>query len=429
MEPYLGVICAARLAKTLRRTLLALHLRGYELRILIFVEYYLPGYKSGGPIQSIANLVERLGEQADFYILTRDRDRGDTTAYPNLDRNSWNEVGKAKVYYAAPSQLSVSHLRQLIRDVQPNVIYLNSFFSPLPRKVLLLRRLCLIPPIGVILAPRGELSQGALKIKARKKKPYIALAGLLGIYQNLLWEASSEMEEREIRCLMGNHVNVYVSNNLPANPLQLITTRSRQAKQPQKARFIFVSRITPKKNLLFALQLLPSLQGEADIDIYGPIADQEYWNICLKAIKAMPAHIKVAYRGAVPHERVVDLLQDFDFFLLPTFGENFGHVIFEALSSGCPVLLSDKTPWHSAYVEPLRFNFSQVGWSTALDDVDRWQKVLQTCIDLDNEQYQAMSSMARQLSGNWYEHFARPDRILSRFQTAAECGAPRLGLP
>ena len=38
-------------------------------------------------------------------------------------------------------------------------------------------------------------------------------------------------------------------------------------------------------------------------------------------------------------------LSDYHLFFLPTLGENFGHAIFEALSVGVPVLISDQTPW------------------------------------------------------------------------------------
>ena len=52
--------------------------------ILCFVDYYLPGYKAGGPIQSIANLVENLGDEFEFYIICNDRDQLDRQPYANV---------------------------------------------------------------------------------------------------------------------------------------------------------------------------------------------------------------------------------------------------------------------------------------------------------------------------------------------------------
>jgi len=42
-------------------------------------------------------------------------------------------------------------------------------------------------------------------------------------------------------------------------------------------------------------------------------------------------------------------LADYDAFIFPTLGENFGHVIIESLSAGCPVLCSDQTPWNDVF--------------------------------------------------------------------------------
>ena len=71
-------------------------------KILIIMGRYLPGYKDGGPVRSIKNLVDRLGEEYDFRILTADRDHGDDKPYSCIKVRDWNRVGAAKVYYVEP---------------------------------------------------------------------------------------------------------------------------------------------------------------------------------------------------------------------------------------------------------------------------------------------------------------------------------------
>ena len=39
-------------------------------KILVFIDWYLPGYRAGGPIQSIANLVNHLDDELDISIVT-----------------------------------------------------------------------------------------------------------------------------------------------------------------------------------------------------------------------------------------------------------------------------------------------------------------------------------------------------------------------
>lgn len=68
--------------------------------MLVFVAYYLPGYQSGGPVRSIANFVDHLGDEFHIRIITRDRDALGTEPYAGVVIDHWNTVGKAQVFYA-----------------------------------------------------------------------------------------------------------------------------------------------------------------------------------------------------------------------------------------------------------------------------------------------------------------------------------------
>jgi glycosyltransferase involved in cell wall biosynthesis len=59
----------------------------------------------------------------------------------------------------------------------------------------------------------------------------------------------------------------------------------------------------------------------------------------------MPGNIQVRYLGSVPHSEILGIFASHDVFFFPTLAENNGYVILEALLAGCPVLLSDRTPW------------------------------------------------------------------------------------
>ena|ERR1039458_4437225 len=70
--------------------------------VLVLVGTYLPGYKTGGPIRSIANLVAALGEEFPFRIVTLDRDLGDKAPFPGVVVNQWIQIGQADVLYLRP---------------------------------------------------------------------------------------------------------------------------------------------------------------------------------------------------------------------------------------------------------------------------------------------------------------------------------------
>ena len=111
------------------------------------------------------------------------------------------------------------------------------------------------------------------------------------------------------------------------------------------SRVVFLSRISPKKNLLFALDVLSKVTVPVEFTIFGPVSEPAYWAKCRAAIDALPDHVQVKVPGPVPSEKVIETLANHDLFFLPTRGENYGHVIAEAVQAGLPILISDRTPW------------------------------------------------------------------------------------
>lgn len=314
--------------------------------ILTFVRCYLPGYKFGGPVRSISNMVEHLNNELSFLVITSDRDAFDSKAYSNVSINSWNTVDKAKVYYTSKQKCSFWSFVRLIKETPHDVIYLNSFFDPvftiLP---LLARALGIIPSKSFVLAPRGEFSEGALALKSWKKKPYLWFSRISGLYRDITWQASSEHEAQDIRRALGQIVKrMVVAPNLPSS-IDTNTPKKFELSTDGTLRVVFLSRITPKKNLDFALRVLAQVKVPVKFYIYGPVWEKEYWQNCLELINDLPDNITVYYQGSVSPESVPEVMAAYDLFFFPTRGENFGHVILEALSAGTPVLISDRTPW------------------------------------------------------------------------------------
>lgn len=345
--------------------------------VLAFVGTYLPGYKAGGPIQSVVNLVELLGDDFDFRIVTADRDMGDTGPYPGVAIDAWNIVGKAQVFYASRARRSLRGFARLMRETPHELVYVNSFFSPVfTQRPLLARTLGLAPRRPVVIAPRGEFSEGALGLKSWKKRPYVLLSRVLSLYRGLHWQASSQHEAEDIRRALGGTASRVViaqqfvgAPELP--PLINGTGLGGSAAIPgDPLRIVFLSRISRMKNLDFALQVLSMVGTPVVLSIYGVLEDQTYWGQCQTIIDTMPAHVAVSYEGPVPHDSVATTLSSSDLFFFPTRGENYGHVIHEALAAGLPVLISDQTPWRDLVEKG-------VGWDLPLDDPRAFARVIE----------------------------------------------------
>ena len=338
-------------------------------------------------MRSIAALVEQLGDGIDFYVIARDRDAGTGQPYPGVQPNSWQPVGKANVRYLAPQQLGVGDVIAAIRDVDPHAVYLNSLFSPLSLRFLIARRIGRVGTIPVLLAPRGELSPGALRLKALKKRCYLHLAALTGLHGGVVFHASTERERDEIASV----IRPSESPRVARNPIALDGWAAvPRTKASGAVRLVFVSRIARKKNLHLAIEHLRTLNGSIEFDIYGPLDDEAYWRECLAVMGRLPATIRATYRGAIAHDDVARVLGSRHFFVFPTAGENFGHAIVEALLAGCPVVTSDQTPWNG-------LSRQRAGWELPLDNHDRWREVLQHCVDMDGSAYAEASLRARSL--------------------------------
>ena len=353
--------------------------KGVRPIVLCFVDYYLPGYRSGGPVRTIANFVDHLGDEFDIRIVTRDRDALDTAPYPDVGVDAWNTVGKAQVFYASKQMLTLRSVGRLLRDIPHDLLYLNSLFAfsftGLP---LLARRFGLAPQRPCVIAPRGEFSAGAIALKARKKRLYLAASRTIDLYRDLHWHASSEFEAQDIRREMGTLAeSIHVAPDLPRKiQAESDTSRAQQTRMSGPLRIVFLSRISPMKNLDFLLCGLQQVTQPMELAIYGPAEDKEYWAICETLIAQLPKHVTASYQGELRPDEVHDVFAANDLFALPTRGENFGHVILESLTSGTPVLISYQTPWQA----------DDAGGITtlALTDSSRWAEEINRWAILDD---------------------------------------------
>lgn len=350
--------------------------------ILIIMGRYLPGYKDGGPVRSIKNLVDYLGEEYNFKILTCDRDHGDTGPYPNIRVNDWNRVGNADVYYVAPGGFT----RKVIIDLanKSDLVYICGCFSDYSINTLIANRLGKIK-VSVVVAAMGLFSPMEFRLKYKKKKLFTTVFNILGMFKKIYWSATSEMEITEIcQQVWAKKEQFFIAEDLPR---RVDNTRIIKEKQSETLNVVWISRIAPKKNLLGAIQILQKVKANVNFTIYGPIHDEQYWNECKKELERLPGNIKWEWKGNVDSEHVVDTLKPHHVFLFPTFGENFGHVIQEALSAGCPCVISDQTPWKDLETQGVGYVFS-------LDNDQPFINAIEKNADMDSKAFQSIVDKA-----------------------------------
>jgi len=344
-------------------------------KIIFFIGNFLPGYRAGGPVTSIANLSTLLNKDFDITIVTSNKDFGVDTPYKEIEFDKKVKYKDFNIIYL--SIINSKTVLNVIENENPDLIYLNSFFSTFTQLVLFVHiSKRLIMPI--ILAPRGELQENALAIKALKKKVYLTVYKLMKVYKQVSFHATDKIEHDRIK----NMFKVDDISTLPNVPK--VSDKTPLYKGKNELKIIFISRIRDNKNLLLALQALFVCKGNLIFDIYGPIEDQSYWRKCQLIMGKLPKNIITEYKGIVSPTEVPAVMRKYHALLLPTKTENFGHVIVEAMQSGVVPIISDQTPW-------IKLAEYKAGWSLDLKDVNEFTKVINILYKMDSETYLNLS--------------------------------------
>jgi Glycosyltransferase len=378
-------------------------------KVFLFTDWYLPGYKAGGPIQSCRNIVKALQAHYEFYIFTSDRDWGESKPYPGIPVNRWIAGDDAiQIFYATPDFLTVKNLAMALSSIGPDIVYFNSMFSQhftlMPLWMLIQTKFS----GRITLAPRGMLQAGALMRKSLKKRIFLNLFKLSGMPGKIIFHATDEQEKKDILSFFPQAKAVLVAENIP----NIYSTGSgKRSKISGELKMVFVSRIHPKKNLHYILEVLRSRSyaGRIWLDIYGLAEDEAYLAKCKSLVADMPANILINFSGPLAHAEVFDVLRNSHLFVLPTLGENFGHAIFESLSTGTPVLISDHTPWRN-----MEEKFA--GWDITLSESERYSGVIDYMLQMDENYYKQWSCGARQYSEQFLANFDYITKYTSLFQ-------------
>jgi glycosyltransferase involved in cell wall biosynthesis len=375
-------------------------------KILILIEWFAPGYKAGGPIQSCINMCRALQEHYKVFVLTTDSDHGETTPYPGILTNQWlsyNTDG-VHIWYAPKRSFTTGEMAAILQQLQPDFVYLNLLFSPL--FVLYPLWLTFTGKIRgkVILCPRGSLYDSAISMKWYKKKPMLQLYKLLGVHKKISFHATNVREQEAIEKYFPGS-KILVADNLPDFSQQVFETC---IKEPGSLNCIFIARIVPIKNLLFLLHSLKQVKSTITLNIVGPVENEPYWLSCLEVIQHLPLHIKVNYLGAKPQIELKGLIRQQHLFILPTTGENFGHAIFESLSCGRPVLISDQTPWQQLATQ-------QAGWDLPLSAPEKFVVVLEQLAACNQSEFDIYAKAAWQFAYHFIENSVAREQYIKLF--------------
>ena len=313
---------------------------GPRLRILQVVASYYPAVRYGGPIRSVHGLaaaLARRGHEVQVYTTNAD---GPFNLEVPLDRPV--DIDGVQVHY-----FPVGTLRRLFRSPALgrrlrdtvhtfDIVHLQAVFLwPMWAAARAAER----AQVPFVMSPRGMLVGDMIKRKSRwVKKAWIELVERHSLSRSAGVHVTAELEALELAAL---GLPVPAVAQIP-NGVEFPDTYPPLEAGPfatlQRPYVLFLSRISWKKGLD---RLITAWARVPDVDlVIAGNDDEEYLPTLQQLARSHGVAGRVRFIGPVSDTDKWALYENAALFVLPSYSENFGNVVAEAMAAGCPVIVS-----------------------------------------------------------------------------------------
>lgn len=294
--------------------------------------HYIPSIDrtSGGVGAYIQLLAKELGKLVELHVVTHES--------PNM-----LEIPNAQLHFITGGIKRLLQTkrewRALLNELDPNVVHENCCWIP---SCAFTQKWAQNWGYKVVLTPHGMLEPWILKRHYRTKKvPALFFYQKAAIKRANILHATAESEKENLLKLGYNDHITVIANGIDVKSIKMKTSWKRNKE------ILFLSRIHVKKGINFLIEAVAQLKeemkeytvriaGEGDIDYINKLKDF--------AVQQGVNDI-ISFEGGIYGNRKWELFRQADLFVLPTYSENFGIVVAEALASGTPVITTQGTPW------------------------------------------------------------------------------------
>lgn len=294
--------------------------------------HYIPSIdrSSGGTTTYIQSLGSEQGLIDDVHILTHSSQNPVTI--PNCHIHNVTRYGLLGLAFHR-------ECKKLLLEIKPDVVHVNCCWTPSCAAMLFLAKKM---GFKVILSPHGMLEPWIVRRHYWSRKlPALLLYQRRAVAMADLLVSTADSETANLLKLGYNgHVET-VPLGLDVKPIAL------KSSWEPKRKILFLSRVHVKKGIEFLVEAVDALRH--DLDGYKVIVagegEADYVSKLSDGVieRGLGDIIKIV--GGVYGERKWQLFREADFFVLPTYSENFGLAIAESLACGTPVITTVGTPW------------------------------------------------------------------------------------
>jgi len=278
-------------------------------------------------------------------------------------------------------------LNTVVGQARPDLLHDHGIWLPSNHHVAVAARRLDIP---LVIHPHGMLESWALKHRGWKKRLALQMYQHRDLQTAALFIASAELEAESIRRL-----GLLQPIAVIPNGVEVATPRSTGNGHHGPRTALFLSRIHPKKGLLNLIEAWGQLRPDGwRLCLAGPDEGGHLAEV-MRLVRARSLDSVIKYVGVVEGDAKDALYKNADLFVLPSFSENFGVVVAEALSHGMPVITTRGTPWEGLL-------HHGCGWWID-PTVDALSETLRQALVMDSVSLRAMGDKGREYSKefNW----------------------------
>lgn len=372
-------------------------IRMSKLKVLTFITGIDLG--SGGPSRSVPMLVKGLAEaDVDITLMTFRSDNMNSHA---LD----GTTAKLKIWDKSTSSQDIE---DFILNEGFNLIQMQSMWDWSYHKVAKIARKHNIP---YIITPRGMLEPWSLSQKKLKKR-----LGLMAYQMNDMKKAAcifttAEMEAQHVRDL-----GIDVPISVIPNGIETEGYPCRTSMDGVKKQILFLSRIHVKKGIEILIDAFSHLHAEFPewkVIIVGN-GDAAYIASLKRKVSDMGMSDCIDIKEPIFGEAKVKVYQESSIFCLPSYSENFGMVIAEAMSCGVPVITTTNCPWDF-------LNETGTGWSVELSATNI-EKALRDAMAMDASTLYDMGQKGSRLVNETYNYHSVAKKTKELYEWVTNTG-------